>query len=165
MSTSGLTEDGRYVVFPVGLLACLDEVALLPVRPLDVFVPSGLRRAAVGSQRARRLVRLLDATAGRLGHDQIESVHRYRLEVPDQCGMVRDGLVVPWRPHASQVRFDPTIGVVVCHHQQTGKVQFLLGVNRGTPLLPFSRRGQGFSRITSISVLFRRDASTSFASS
>ena len=45
-------QDGRYVVFPVGLLACLDEVALLPAWPLDVFVPSGLRRAAVGSQRA-----------------------------------------------------------------------------------------------------------------
>ena len=42
---------GRYVVFPVGLLACLDEVALLPAWPLDVFVPGGLRRAAVGSQR------------------------------------------------------------------------------------------------------------------
>ena len=136
-------QDGRYVVFPVGLLACLDEVALLPAWPLDVFVPSGLRRAAVGSQRARRLVRLLDATAGRLGHDQIEPVCWYRLEVPDQCGMVRDGLVVPWCPHASQVRFDSAIGVVACHHQQTGKVQFLLGVNRGTaPVAVFSARAR-----------------------
>ena len=106
---------------------------------------SGLRRAAVGAQRARRLVRLFDATAGRLGHDQIEPVRRYRLEVPDQCGMIRDGLVVPRRPHASQVRFDSAIDIVVCHHQQTAKVQFLPGVNRGTAPVAVSRRGQGFS--------------------
>ena len=29
-------QDGRYVVFPVGLLACLDEVALLPAWPLEI---------------------------------------------------------------------------------------------------------------------------------
>ena len=125
-------QNDCYVVFPVCLLTRLDEITLRPVRPLDVLVPCGLRPTAVGPQRARRLAHLLDAAAGRLGQYQIEPVLREGLEVPDQRGVVRDGLAVPGRPHVAQVRFDPAVGPVVRHHQQAGKVQFLLGVDRGT---------------------------------
>ena len=85
------------MVFPVCLLTRLDEITLRPVRPLDVLVPCGLRPTAVGPQWARRLAHLLDAAAGRLGQYQIEPVLREGLEVPDQRGVVRDGLAVPVR--------------------------------------------------------------------
>ena len=74
--------------FQYDLLARLDEIALLPVWPLDVLAPCGLHPAAVGAQRVRRLARLAKAAAGGLGQYQIEPVLREGREVPDHawCG-------------------------------------------------------------------------------
>ena len=100
------------------------------------------------------IAHLLDAAAGRLGQYQIEPVLREGLEVPDQRGVVRDGLAVPGRPHVAQVRFDPAVGPVVRHSASRQSPVFAWSGSRGGPCcsLPDAGRGSpGSPRSTSSS--------------
>ena len=77
-------------------------------------------------------MRLAKAVADGPDKYPIEPVLRDCLGVPGQRDVVWNGFAVLGSPHAKQVRFDPAAGLVVRHQQQTGKVQFLLGVDRET---------------------------------
>ena len=46
--------------------------------------------------------------------------------------MVRDGLAVPRCLHVPHIGLHAAAGLLASDHQQTGKIQFLLGVYRGT---------------------------------
>ena len=45
--------------------------------------------------------------------------------------MVRDGLVVPRCPHVPHIGLHAAVGLLASDHQQTGKIQLVLGVYRG----------------------------------